>query len=531
MTARIVQGRYELMSRLGRGGMGTVWLAWDRTLRRSVALKEVVLSPYGEDVAVRRERALREARAAARIRHPAVVDIHDAFLDDGSPWIVMAYIDGASLDRRIGRQALSEREIARVGRDVLSGLVAVHGAGVLHRDVKPANIVVDPDDRVFLVDFGIARISGESGLTSQNMLLGTIEFMAPERVDGHTTGPASDLWSLGVTLFYALEGYSPFLRDGPLETARAVTAGRLPRFRRTGPLADAIAGLLVTDPARRMGAAEFGRRLDGVLAPVSRPPVVRGPDRRPPGGHVPGGPGAGGRGGGGPERRGAGGHGSGGHGAGGHVAGGHVAGGHVAGGHGAGGHGAGGPGSRPGAAGSGAGRKDDRDGVRKDGREGERPLLERPRQEAAELLASTDPRAAGRLMDGMAGDPPAAAEVLALLPAWRAGRIADHMAPDLVAGLVRVMSPSRSASMLAHTDDRVAAAVLGALGVVPAAVRLVEAMTLRRACRVLEYVPPAVVAGLLSATSDGRADRLLGGLSRAVRDEIVRLTEPGPHLR
>ncbi|WP_433419315.1 protein kinase domain-containing protein [Microtetraspora malaysiensis] len=476
MTARIVQGRYELRSQLGRGGMGTVWLAWDRTLRRSVALKEVVLAAYGEDMAVRRKMALREARAAARIDHPAVVHIYDAFIDDGSPWIVMAYIEGTSLDRRIERQILSEREIARVGRDVLAGLAAVHEAKVLHRDVKPANIIVDPKDQVFLVDFGIARISGEHGLTSTNMLLGTIEFMAPERIDGHTVGRASDLWSLGVTLFCGLEGYSPFRRERPLETARAAAAGRLPRFRRPGPLADAITGLLVTDPAGRMGAAELGRRLDAILASVSRPPVVRGPICHLPGGRVPGGPGPEGRRGGGqvPDGRGP---------------------------------------ERRGAGGAGAG-----------GRERERPLLERPRQEAAELLASTEPRAAGRLMDGMAGDPAAAAEVLALLPTSRAGRIADHMAPDLVAGLVRAMPLSRSASMLAHTDDRVAAAVLGALGVVPAAVRLVEAMTLRRACRVLEYVPPAVVAGLLSATSDGRADRLLGGLSRAVRDEIARLT-------
>ncbi|WP_433222068.1 protein kinase domain-containing protein [Microtetraspora malaysiensis] len=451
MTARIVQGRYELRSRLGRGGMGTVWLAWDRTLRRSVALKEVVLAAYGEDMAVRRKWALREARAAARIRHPAVVDIYDAFMDDGSPWIVMAYIEGASLDRRIERQTLSEREIARVGRDVLAGLAAVHEAKVLHRDVKPANIIVDPKDQVFLVDFGIARISGEHGLTSTNMLLGTVEFMAPERIDGHVVGPASDLWSLGVTLFCALEEYSPFRRDGPIETARAAAAGRLPRFRRPGPLADAIVGLLVTDPAGRMGAAELGRRLDAILDPVSRPPFICAL----PGESVPDGPG--------PE-------------------------------------------------------------VPKNSPERGCPLLERPRQEAAELLASMDPREAGRLMNGMAGDPAAAAEVLALLPTSRAGRIADHMAPDLVAGLVRAMPLSRSASMLAHTDDRVAAAVLGALGVVPAAVRLVEAMTLRRACRVLEYVPPAVVAGLLSATSDGRADRLLGGLSRAVRDEIARLT-------
>ncbi|WP_433243270.1 protein kinase domain-containing protein [Streptosporangium sp. CA-135522] len=512
MTARIVQGRYELRSRLGRGGMGTVWLAWDRTLRRSVALKEVVLAPYGEDMAVRRERALREARAAARIRHPAIVDIYDVFMDDGSPWIVMAYIEGTALDRRIERQALSrreilsEREIARMGREVLAGLAAVHDAQVLHRDVKPANIVVDPCDRVFLVDFGIARISGESGLTSTNMLLGTIEFMAPERIDGHTVGPASDLWSLGVTLFCALEGYSPFLRASPIETVRAVAAGHPPRFRRPGPLADAIAGLLVTDLARRMGAAELGRRLDTILAgpgprhrgreesdlagPGPRPPGREGPDLAGPrlrhhGREEPerrAGPGAGRE-----ARR---------------------------------GHGAHGPGPV---------RDPDRAGIRDPdragkGRDGESPLLDRPRQEAATLLGSMEPKAAGRLLDGAAEASDTAAEVLALLPPPRAARVIDHMTPHRAARLVGAMPPSRSASILAHTDDRVTAAVLGALGIVPTAVRLVEAMTVRRACRVLGYVPPAVVAELLSATSDGRADRLLDGLSRAVRDEITRLT-------
>ncbi|MGV9777618.1 protein kinase domain-containing protein [Streptosporangium sp. NPDC003464] len=517
MTARIVRGRYELRSRLGRGGMGTVWLAWDRTLRRSVALKEILLAPHGEDTAVRRERALREARAAARIRHPAVVDIYDAFMDDGSPWIVMAYIEGTPLDRRIEQQALarrqglSEREIARVGREVLAGLAAVHDAQVLHRDVKPANIVVDPGDRVFLVDFGIARISGEGGLTSTNMLLGTVDFMAPERIDGHAVGPASDLWSLGVTLFCALEGYSPFLRAGLIETARAVTAGRPPRFRRPGPLAGAIAGLLVTDPARRMGAAELGRRLDTILAgPATRPREREKPERRT-------GPGTDRE-----SRRGHGAHGS-----------------RLV---------------RDPVRGPVQGPVRDpvrepvrdlvRDSVRdpvrdpvrgpvqgpvrdpvqtEKGRDGASPLLDRSRQEAAALLGSMEPKAAGRLLDGAAEAPGPAAEVLALLPLPRAARMIDHMTPHRAARLVGAMPLSRSASILAHTDDRVTAAVLGALGIVPAAVRLVEAMTVRRACRVLGYVPPAVVAELLSATSDGRADRLLDGLGRAVRDEIARL--------
>ncbi|GAA3425402.1 hypothetical protein GCM10018953_25850 [Streptosporangium nondiastaticum] len=546
MTARVIGGRYELRSRLARGGMGTVWLAWDRTLQRSVALKEVVLAPYGEDMTVRRKRALREARAAARIRHPAVVHVYDAIMDDESPWIVMSYIEGTSLERRIERQTLSEREIARVGRDVLAGLTAVHDAQVLHRDVKPANIIVDSEDRVFLVDFGIARISGERGLTSANTLIGTVEFMAPERIEGQPVGPASDLWSLGVTLFCALEGYSPFLRDGPIETVRAVTSGRPPSFRRPGPLADAITGLLVADPAGRTGAAELGRRLDAILTAGSRSRgreeerrTGPGRDRKARGGQDPRspnrearrGPGAqgpdrearGGQDAHGPDREARGGHdprppnreargGQGAHGPGQKVRRGpddhgpeHV---RVAG-RGPGAHGPdrAGDAARPGEAGDGG-----------------NPLLGRSGREAATLLGSMEPNAAGRLLNDAAKTPGPAAEALALLPPPRAARLIDHMIPQRAARLVGAMPTGLSASVLAYTDDRVTAAVLGALGVVPVAVRLVEAMTVRRACRVLAHMPPAVVAGLLSATSDGRTDRLLGGLGRAVREEFTRLS-------
>ncbi|MGV9595217.1 protein kinase domain-containing protein [Streptosporangium sandarakinum] len=519
MTARIIGGRYELRSRLARGGMGTVWLAWDRTLQRSVALKEVVLAPYGEDMTVRRKRALREARAAARIRHPAVVHVYDAIMDDESPWIVMSYIEGTSLERRIERQTLSEREIARVGRDVLAGLTAVHDAQVLHRDVKPANIIVDSEDRVFLVDFGIARISGERGLTSANTLIGTVEFMAPERIEGQPVGPASDLWSLGVTLFCALEGYSPFLRDGPIETVRAVTSGHPPSFRRPGPLADAIAGLLVADPAGRAGAAELGRRLDAILTAGSRARgreeerrTGPGKDRKARGGQDPRSPNREARRGQdahGPDREARGGQDA--YGPGRKVRRGPDA------------HRPGqdrearrGPGAR------GAERAGDaaRPGEAGDGN----PLLGRSGREAATLLGSMEPNAAGRLLNDAAETPGPAAEALALLPPPRAARLIDHMIPQRAARLVGAMPTGLSASVLAYTDDRVTAAVLGALGVVPVAVRLVEAMTVRRACRVLAHMPPAVVAGLLSATSDGRTDRLLGGLGRAVRDEFTRLT-------
>ncbi|OPG13565.1 hypothetical protein B1L11_07555 [Microbispora sp. GKU 823] len=274
---RVIRDRYELRSQLGRGGMGTVWLAKDRMLGRLVALKEIALTPYGEGLAVQRVRAMREARSLARIRHPAIAEIYDVFEEGGSPWIVMVYVEGGSLDDLIGRRTLSEREIAALGRDVLAGLTAAHAAHVLHRDVKPANIVVGRDGKVVLVDFGIAQIVGESGLTSHSILLGTSEFMAPERIEGRAVGPAADLWSLGVTFFCALEGYSPFRRDNAYATVHAVCNDDLPQPRRRGPLYDVIAGLLRKDPAHRMGAAELDRRLAAIAA--TPPPERKRPER------------------------------------------------------------------------------------------------------------------------------------------------------------------------------------------------------------------------------------------------------------
>ncbi|WP_051762277.1 protein kinase domain-containing protein [Microbispora rosea] len=279
---RLIKNRYELRTQLGRGGMGTVWLAMDRMLGRLVALKEVVLTPYGEGIEIQRARALREARSLARIRHPAIAEIYDVFEESGSPWIVMVHVEGGSLDDLIRRRTLSEREIAVLGREVLAGLTAAHAAHVVHRDVKPANIVVGNDGKVVLVDFGIAQIVGESGLTSRSIMLGTTEFMAPERIDGRAVGPAADLWSLGVTFFCALEGYSPFRRDNAYATVHAVCTDDLPPPRRGGPLYDVIAALLRKDPALRMGAAEVDRRLAAITAPPRREPPAERPRARPP---------------------------------------------------------------------------------------------------------------------------------------------------------------------------------------------------------------------------------------------------------
>ena len=212
--------------------MGSVWLAEDRILRRTVALKELVPHVSTLNLAESRERALVEARAMARVNHPAIVGIHDLFFTGADPWIVMEYIRGRSLAAIIRDQSLDERAIAAIGLRILSGLCAVHDAKIVHRDVKPENIVVGADDEIVLVDFGIAKISGDIRLTARSTVLGTTEYMAPERILGDPVGPAADLWSLGVTLFHALEGYSPFLRDGepgPGPTIAAVLRDDPPR--------------------------------------------------------------------------------------------------------------------------------------------------------------------------------------------------------------------------------------------------------------------------------------------------------------
>jgi serine/threonine protein kinase len=267
---RLLNDRYRLESQLGSGGMGSVWCATDMMLERLVALKELVHFDIGQDsgqLAERRTRAVREARALARVSHPAIVRIYDIFFADGDPWIVMEYIKGRSLAAIISDGPLSEREIARIGLPVLRGLCAAHAAEVVHRDVKPTNILVTGDSEVFLVDFGIAKISGDMTLTGHTKVLGTPEYLAPEQILGKPVGPAADLWSLGVTFFCALEGYSPFRREGDqpaAATMMAVLNADLPPMR-PGELAKIVTRLLQREPEQRAGAAELALALQSIL--------------------------------------------------------------------------------------------------------------------------------------------------------------------------------------------------------------------------------------------------------------------------
>ncbi|MEU3663002.1 serine/threonine-protein kinase [Streptomyces sp. NPDC032940] len=263
-SERVVAGRYRLLSPLGEGGMGTVWRARDEVLHREVAVKEVRAPAGLPDAEVRRmyARLEREARSAARVAHRNVVTVYDVATDGGRPWIVMELVRGLSLADLLDAEGpLEPRRAARVGAEVLAALRAAHAAGVLHRDVKPANVLLADDGRVVLTDFGIATLEGSSALTMTGEVVGSPEYLAPERALGRTPGPESDLWSLGVLLYAAVEGASPFRQDTPLSTLRAVVDEELPPPRRAGALAPVVEGLLRKDPAWRLSAERAERDL------------------------------------------------------------------------------------------------------------------------------------------------------------------------------------------------------------------------------------------------------------------------------
>lgn len=266
---RVIAGRYRLLAPLGEGGMGTVWRARDEVLGREVAVKEV-RAPAGlpaSEVDRLYARLEREAWAAARIPHRNVVTVYDVASEDGRPWIVMEIVRGLSLSDVLDAEGpMAPQRAARIGAEVLAALRAAHDAGVLHRDVKPGNVLIANDGRVVLTDFGIAMVEGSSALTMTGEVVGSPEFLAPERALGRRPGPESDLWSLGVLLYAAVEGSSPFRQDTPLSTLRAVVDEELPPPRNAGPLTPAIEGLLRKDPADRISAADAETQLRLVAA-------------------------------------------------------------------------------------------------------------------------------------------------------------------------------------------------------------------------------------------------------------------------
>lgn len=280
MTSRgdLLNDRYRLERRLGGGRMGTVWEAFDTDLERTVAVKELAPGRFGdEDAATRRERVRREAIALAQVEHPVIVTVHDLISvgDDKAPWIVMGYVPGRPLSEIIERYKdapLPERKIAAMAFAVLEGLQACHvsRARVYHRDVKPANIIVGPDESVHLVDFGIAWIVGKVPLTDERNIVGTPQFLAPELLDGEPAGPGTDLWALGVTLYYALTGRAPFSAETTWAMLAAIKSRNPPEPREGGPLASLVLQMLRKRPEDRPDAATVATILRGVASQPDR---------------------------------------------------------------------------------------------------------------------------------------------------------------------------------------------------------------------------------------------------------------------
>ncbi|MEV4447605.1 serine/threonine-protein kinase [Streptomyces mirabilis] len=264
MQGLLLAGRYRLVESIGSGGMGRVWRAHDEVLHRAVAVKELTAALYvtESDRAVLLARTHAEARAAARINHSAVVTVHDVLDHDNRPWIVMELVEGNSLADEVKEKGRVEpTEAARIGVWVLRALRAAHSAGVLHRDVKPGNVLLSSDRRVLLTDFGIAQVEGDTTITRTGEIVGSVDYLAPERVRGHDPGPSADLWALGATLYTAVEGRSPFRRTSPLTTMQAVVDEEPAPPQHAGPLGPVITALLNKDPAVRPGAEEAEQML------------------------------------------------------------------------------------------------------------------------------------------------------------------------------------------------------------------------------------------------------------------------------
>ncbi|MEU5684799.1 serine/threonine protein kinase [Streptomyces venezuelae] len=274
-SERLLAGRYRLGEVLGRGGMGTVWRAKDETLGRTVAVKELRFPSSIDEEEKRRliTRTLREAKAIARIRNTSAVTVYDVVDEDDRPWIVMELVEGKSLAEAIREDGtLTPRRAAEVGLAVLDVLRSAHREGILHRDVKPSNVLIAEDGRVVLTDFGIAQVEGDPSITSTGMLVGAPSYISPERARGHKPGPAADLWSLGGLLYAAVEGVPPYDKGSAIATLTAVMTEDVEQPVNAGPLEKVIYGLLAKDPEQRLDDAGARALLkDVIYAPETKP--------------------------------------------------------------------------------------------------------------------------------------------------------------------------------------------------------------------------------------------------------------------
>lgn len=272
VRGRCLAGRYRLTELIGSGGAGNVWAATDEVLGRRVAVKDVGPPPWlgAEGARTLRERTLREAQASAAIGHPNVVTVYDVIEEDSRPWIVMELLEARTLSQIIDDEGpCPPQRVAQIGLQVLAALGAAHELGILHRDVKPSNVLVTEDGRAVLTDFGIATVDGDAALTASGVLLGAPSYIAPERANGGSASPASDLWSLGATLYTAVEGHPPYHRDSPISTIAAVVHEDPDPTSNAGELAPLLDALLGKDPLQRPNAAEVERFLRGLVVEES----------------------------------------------------------------------------------------------------------------------------------------------------------------------------------------------------------------------------------------------------------------------
>lgn len=454
--------------------MGSVWKAYDTRLERTVAAKELVSGrDSGEDLDVRRERVRREALALATVEHPAIVSVHDLIYEGPrqDPWIVMSYVRGRSLDSYLrAAQPLDERKVASIGLTVLQGLMACHARNVYHRDVKPANIVLSDDGTVRLVDFGIARIVGKNQLTVDAALIGTPEFLAPELFADQRPGPGTDLWALGVTLYYALDGRPPF-RAGTLQaTIAAILSKDLAEPRTGGEVAALVRTMLRKQPAERPDATTVAAVLRRVASggqavrPGSQlPQAAKQAVRAAPGESARLTPLHG----------------------------------------------------MPAVAAAKVVGDWPTDRAVAD-------LLALEGTASARIINRCDDPVAGKLLSGIAAAEPAKArKILEMVTTERAGRLLDHMSSLAAAAALSVATPTGAVRMLAQADNLTATGVL--LEMRPsAAAGLIMAMDDERGVRLLGQAAPATVAAILRNVAAGRRQDLLARLPELSRPLVVR---------
>ncbi|MEU8380319.1 serine/threonine-protein kinase [Streptosporangium sp. NPDC048865] len=471
MIGELIAGRYTVESYLGGGAMGDVWLARDLTLNRMVALKRTRAEP-GQQAELT-ARALREAEALARIDHPGIVRVHDVLeLADG-PCIVMTHVKGTTLSELIKKGRLSEAAVAGFGTRALDALTAAHAEGVLHRDIKPDNILVTGTDHVVLVDFGIAAIDGRARITATGNLIGTIDFMAPERLKGQTARKAADLWSLGATLYTALEGRPPFQRDSVEATIAAIL--RLPPnpMTRSTSLTATIERLLDKNPSSRMRGNAFMLALGRSPVPVPPPPSPVPPGTGPPPAET---------------------------------------------------------GPLPVRTGREVSVRRAREALAgTDARHAAAALAALAPGDAAALLAEPRFELAGPVVEELCEQPAVTARILQIILPPRAGRLLDQVRPGGVAEVVLNMDGQRGGRVLSHMTDRRAAAVIKEMAESRPLLSsvIVSNMLADKAGHALRHLGPDLVADLLVRCPAPWRGQVLPFMTDAIRDRVRRRLRDG----